>query len=75
MPIRDICVYSRPGCHLCDEAVEMLERYGLEPRIVNIDTDPELVERYGTSIPVVVVDGQERFRGRVNEVLLQRLLK
>lgn len=53
----------------------MLERYGLEPRIVNIDTDPELVERYGTSIPVVVVDGQERFRGRVNEVLLQRLLK
>ena len=43
--------------------------------MVNIDTDPELIASYGLIIPVVVIDGHERFRGRVDEVLLRRLLR
>ena len=67
-------VFSRPGCHLCDDAEELLARYGLRPERVDIDADPALRERYTNCVPVVVIDGKERFRGRVNEVLLRRLL-
>jgi hypothetical protein len=41
---------------------------------VDIDGDPQLQTRYNECVPVVVIDGRERFRGRVSEVLLQRLL-
>lgn len=70
-----VTVYSRAGCHLCDEAIELLGRYGLSPTVVDIDTDPELALRYTNCVPVVVIDGRERFRGRVNEILLMRLLR
>jgi len=68
-------VYSRPGCHLCDEAVELLRGYGLQPETINIDTNPDLADRFGCCIPVVEMGGRIRFRGRVNQVLLRRLLK
>lgn len=67
-------VYTRAGCHLCEEAEALLRRHGLAPQLVDIDADPELRERYTTCVPVVVIDGKERFRGRVNEILLRRLL-
>lgn len=71
----EVILYTRPGCHLCDDAQQLLESYGLEPRLVNIDTDPALQQAYGLTIPVVVIDGVERFRGRVDEILLRRLLR
>jgi glutaredoxin len=67
-------LYTRQGCHLCDDAREVLVRHGLSPRAVDIDADPELVAKYTACVPVVMIDGRERFRGRVNEVLLRRLL-
>ncbi|HUG70048.1 MAG TPA: glutaredoxin family protein [Pirellulaceae bacterium] len=67
-------LYTRQGCHLCDHAREVLVRHGLSPLAVDIDADPELVAKYTDCVPVVVIDGRERFRGRVNEVLLRRLL-
>ena len=71
----DSILYTRRGCHLCDDALAILRRHGLSPRLVDIDGDPALRERYDLCVPVVEIDGQERFRGRVNEVLLQRLLR
>jgi glutaredoxin len=68
-------LYTRRGCHLCDEAKAVLLRHGLSPQEVDIDADPQLRERYGQCVPVVVIDGQQRFRGRINEVLLRRLLR
>jgi predicted thioredoxin/glutaredoxin len=63
---------------LCDDAKSVLAGY-LEylPRIegVDIDSDPELQNRFGNSIPVVEIDGEVRFRGRVDEVLLRRLIE
>jgi glutaredoxin len=73
--MREVVLYTRVGCHLCDDARELLVRHGLAPRSVDIDADPELRERYDVCVPVVVIDGVERFRGRVNEVLLRRLLR
>lgn len=71
----EVIVYTRVGCHLCDEACEVLQRHGLQPMTVDIDQDPELQQQYTDCVPVVVLNGKIRFRGRVNEVLLRRLLK
>ena len=70
----DIVLYSRQGCHLCDLAAEVLSRHGLTFNVVDIDADPQLRERYNECVPVVVIDGKERFRGRVDELLLRRIL-
>lgn len=69
-----IVLYSRQGCHLCDAAAAALKRHGLEFEVVDVDADPELRQRYDACVPVVVIDGKERFRGRVDELLLRRLV-
>lgn len=75
MAISSIVLYSRSGCHLCDDAQELLERYGLSVQVVDIEGDPALRELYHSTVPVVEVDGQVRFRGRIDELLLLRLLR
>ena len=47
-------LYSRPGCHLCDYAVLMLDESGasLELDTVNIEEEPGLLARYDTAVPV-----------------------
>jgi glutaredoxin len=67
-------LYTRRGCHLCDDALAVLQQHGLTPHLVDIDADPELCQRYNECVPVVEINGKERFRGRVNEVLLARIL-
>jgi glutaredoxin len=72
-------VYTRQSCHLCEVALARLqgerERYGFPLTVVDVDTDPELVARHGNCVPVVTVNGKVRFRGVVNGVLLERLLR
>jgi glutaredoxin len=74
-----VLMYTRAGCHLCDDAWRELEavreRYALELSNIDVDSDPALREQYGLEVPVVVVNGRVRFRGRVNRVLLERLLE
>jgi glutaredoxin len=70
----EVVVYTREGCHLCDDAMSLLARHGLTFRSVDIDQDPQLRQLYNECVPVVVIDGKERFRGRVDELLLRRLL-
>lgn len=67
-------LYTRAGCHLCETARAILQRHGLAVEEVDIDADPQLRARYTNDIPVVTIDGIERFRGRVDELLLRRLL-
>ena len=69
-----VTLYTRRGCHLCDDALAVLLRHGLHPQLVDIDADSVLRERYNECVPVVEINGRERFRGRINEVLLIRLL-
>ncbi len=70
-------LYTRGGCHLCDEAWALLEevqgRFGFVLTAVDIDTNSELARQYGMCVPVVTVNGKVRFRGKVNPVLLERL--
>lgn len=74
---RTVRLYSRSGCHLCDSAQETLEKYGdVIPyvELIDIDSETSLAERFGHCVPVVEIDGKVRFRGRINELLLRRLI-
>jgi hypothetical protein len=70
---------TRANCHLCEEAWSQLEtarqRHGFTLTAVDVDAGPDLVSQYGDCVPVVLVDGKVRFRGRINPVLLDRLLR
>lgn len=71
-------LFTRQGCHLCDDAEALLKkaqaRYRFEVETKDVDTSPEWIAAYGDCVPVVLVNGKVRFRGQVNEVLLQRIL-
>ncbi len=72
-----VVLYTRSSCHLCHQARETLlmhVEYLSDISEVDIDGDPQLVQRYGESVPVVVIDGRERFRGQVDVLLLRRLI-
>ena len=71
----NVVLYTRDGCHLCEEAQEVLSEFGISPTIVDIDSDPKLRERFDTCVPVVEIDGQIRFRGRVEPKLLRRIVR
>ena len=60
----DVVVYSRPGCHLCEEALNQIvalhaEGYRFELREIDIESNDLLLRRYLERIPVVEVDGLE----------------
>ncbi|MCR4412518.1 MAG: glutaredoxin family protein [Thermoguttaceae bacterium] len=70
---RRATLYTRQGCHLCEEAHALLVRHGFQVELVDIDANPILKERYNQCVPVVTIDGVERFRGRIDPRLLRRL--
>ena len=67
-----LVLYSRPGCHLCDDARVVLERIGEPFDEIDIDSDDELFKRYLERIPVVVLDGEELYDFFVDEQGLRR---
>jgi glutaredoxin len=77
-PLRFV-LYTRAGCHLCEQAWAQLQeaqqQHGFDLQSVDVDSDPALVAAHGDCVPVVLVNGKVRFRGRVNPVLLKRLLR
>jgi hypothetical protein len=76
---RRVVMYTRAGCHLCDDAWALLERerrrYGFTLTKADVDADPGLAARYGEEVPAVEIDGKVRFRGVVNAVLLRRVFE
>jgi glutaredoxin len=74
-----VTIFSKPGCHLCDRAKDVLNRcrqnVAFEIEIVDISQNPELLARYGQDIPVILLDGQEIARHFVRERKLLELLK
>lgn len=74
---QDLVLYTRDGCHLCEEAAEIVHDYRRwlpSVRIIDIDSDAELVKQFGNCVPVIAMDGKIRFRGKVNVTLLRRLI-
>ncbi len=66
---------TRQGCCLGDEAQQVLQKQGLKVTQVDIEQEAELRALYTDCVPVVFIDGKERFRGRVDPVLLRRLIE
>ena len=70
MAKKHVIIYSRPGCHLCDDAKAAITSAGCGDEFtleeVNIESDEELLRKYKYDIPVIAIDGVERFIHRVN---------
>ena len=73
-----VTLYSRPGCHLCDDARQVVERVcadlGTSYDEVDITTSPDLLAAYGDQIPVTLVDGERHDFWRVDEARLRAAL-
>jgi len=73
-----VTLYGKPGCHLCDDARAVIDRvradHEFELKEVDISLDPGLFRAYGERIPVVAVDGVERFEFFVDPAELTRSL-
>jgi glutaredoxin len=74
----EVILYTRGDCPLCDKAKAFLEseraRLGFQLREHDIATNGEWAARYVNRIPVIVVDGKERFRGAIDPILWRRLM-
>lgn len=74
--VRELLVYARPGCHLCEEAlatlVPLAAELGLSLVEIDIEGDDELHRRYLERIPVLVLDGEEIADFFVDEADLRR---
>lgn len=71
----EVVLYTRENCCLCNDAKQILESYGLEPLLVDIDQHPDKLAQYNECVPVVEINGKVHFRGKINEVLLRRILR
>jgi glutaredoxin len=74
-----VTLYSRPGCHLCEHAADLLEALAAEAPFdlveVNIMSDPALYERYKWSIPVIVVAGGPIFAAPLDPQAIRSALR
>jgi glutaredoxin len=52
-----VILVTRQGCHLCDEALRLLEELGVHPELRDVDADDELHRLYDFRVPVVLIDG------------------
>lgn len=64
-----IQIYSRPNCHLCEQAKAAIERARTEVAFtleeINIDEEPELRVLYTNDVPVIFINGRKAFKHRV----------
>jgi len=71
----EITLYTRAGCHLCDEAKQVLQDAQVVFQEVDIDTDPELRARHSEEVPVVFIAGRKAFKYHIDPRELARRLK
>lgn len=71
-------LYTRPGCHLCDQMKAVVRRvaetHPLSVEEIDISGDAELERVYGEAIPVLMMDGRKVAKYRISEAELVRML-
>lgn len=77
-----VLIYSRPGCHLCDdmkrvvaEVAARLPDGSVEVSEVDISTEAALEHAYGREIPVLLIDGRKAAKYRITAEALERKLR
>jgi glutaredoxin len=77
--MRRVTLYEKPYCSLCHKAEQTIlglqDRLGFGFERVDITQDPQLFEKYQYEIPVILIDGVERFRHRLTPEELERALR
>ena len=72
----EVTLYTRSGCHLCDEMKRVVEAVAaslpLDLREVDIDTDPDLRRLYDWEVPVLAINGRKAFKFKVTERELRK---
>ena len=75
----NLTIYSRPGCHLCDEMKAVVRRVSASVPVsleeIDISGHAELERLYGLEIPVLLADGKKVAKYRITEDQLRRLLR
>jgi glutaredoxin len=76
---RDVTIYSRRGCHLCEEAkaqiAPLLKEFSARLTEINIDEDPDLRARYDYDVPVIFLGPRKAAKHRVDLVQFRRQLR
>ena len=67
-----LTLVTRQGCHLCDEALSLLQELGLEPQLADVDADAELYRLYDFRVPVLLRDRQVVAEGKITLQALSR---
>ena len=75
----EVTLYTRAGCHLCEEAksqmAPLLVEFGARLREVDIDADPQLRELYNFDVPVISLDGRKIAKHRIDPNQFRRQLQ
>ena len=77
-----LTIYSKPGCHLCDEMKSLVHRiiaelsndHAIDLEEIDISSDYALLDRYRLEIPVLLIDGIKVAKYRVSEEELTRMV-
>lgn len=68
---RDVVLYSRKGCHLCEIVKESLGKLSRQAafrwREIDVNSDTELRRRFSDEVPVVFINGRKAFKYRMDE--------
>lgn len=78
-----LTIYSKPGCHLCDEMKSLVHRVisrqsgsnAVPVDEIDISSDQTLLDRYGLEVPVLLIDGKKVAKYRVSEEELTRMIR
>ena len=60
-----IVLVTRQGCHLCEEALRLLQELDAQPELADVDADDELHRLYDFRVPCVLIDGAVVAEGRI----------
>jgi glutaredoxin len=77
--MRQVTLFTRPGCHLCDRVLEVIQqvarRHRFHLEIRDIEKSADDLDRFAAAIPVVEVDGREIARFRLTAYDLEAALE
>ncbi|TMB43339.1 MAG: glutaredoxin family protein [Chloroflexi bacterium] len=70
-----LVLVTRQGCHLCDQALNLLRELGFEPELADVDADDRLYDLYDWRVPVILLDDRVIAEGNITRDQLAKALK
>ena len=65
---------TRESCHLCSDALAALQAEGIDPGLLDVDSDQGLFDLYDFRVPVILIDGRLALEGRITRAEIRGLL-